>query len=47
MSAQNTDDQTAKGAYVEPGKDFKRDTNYIKTRITLDAEDGYPVEPGR
>jgi glutathionyl-hydroquinone reductase len=33
-------------AYVEPGE-FKRDTNYIPTRITADGRDGYPVEPGR
>ncbi|SIM97767.1 Uncharacterised protein [Mycobacteroides abscessus subsp. abscessus] len=32
--------------YVEPGE-FKRDTNYINTRITADGRDGYPVEPGR
>jgi glutathionyl-hydroquinone reductase len=47
MSAQDTDDQATEGAYVQQGEDFKRDTNYINTRITLDAEDGYPVEPGR
>ncbi|MFI5539037.1 glutathione S-transferase family protein [Nocardia sp. NPDC051900] len=34
------------GSYVEPGA-FKRDTNYITTRITADGRDGYPVEPGR
>ncbi|MGW4092798.1 glutathione S-transferase family protein [Nocardia sp. NPDC004750] len=34
------------GSYVEPGE-FKRDTNYITTRITADGRDGYPVEPGR
>ena len=27
--------------------DFKRDQNYITTRITADGRDGYPVEPGR
>lgn len=32
--------------YVEPGA-FKRDTNYIESRITADGRDGYPVEPGR
>ncbi|WP_062995315.1 glutathione S-transferase family protein [Nocardia mikamii] len=32
--------------YVEPGE-FKRDTNYITTRITADGRDGYPVEPHR
>ncbi|MEV6338292.1 glutathione S-transferase C-terminal domain-containing protein [Nocardia vinacea] len=34
------------GSYVEAGE-FKRDTNYITTRITADGRDGYPVEPGR
>ncbi|MGY1947295.1 glutathione S-transferase family protein [Nocardia asiatica] len=34
------------GSYVEPGE-FKRDTNYITTRITADGRDGYPVRPGR
>ncbi|MET7771251.1 glutathione S-transferase C-terminal domain-containing protein [Nocardia sp. NPDC005366] len=34
------------GSYVEPGE-FKRDTNYITTRITADGREGYPVEPGR
>src|SRR3954451_905209 len=33
------------GTYVE--KSFKRDTNYITTRITADGRDGYPVESGR
>ncbi|MFD9033224.1 glutathione S-transferase family protein [Streptomyces sp. NPDC059567] len=27
--------------------EFKRDRNYITTRITADGRDGYPVEPGR
>ncbi|MBF6471462.1 glutathione S-transferase C-terminal domain-containing protein [Nocardia gipuzkoensis] len=35
-----------RGSYVESGE-FKRDTNYITTRITADGRDGYPVEPGR
>ena len=34
-------------AYVEPGKEFTRDTNYITDRITRDGRDGYPVEAGR
>ncbi|MFE7799913.1 glutathione S-transferase family protein [Nocardia sp. NPDC057440] len=34
------------GSYVEPGE-FKRDTNYIQTRITADGRDGFPVEAGR
>jgi putative glutathione S-transferase len=28
-------------------RSFKRDSNYITTRITADGRDGYPVEPGR
>ncbi|MFP5283420.1 MAG: glutathione S-transferase C-terminal domain-containing protein [Actinomycetes bacterium] len=35
------------GAYVTSGAEFTRDTRYIATRITRDAADGYPVEPGR
>mgnify|MGYP000933600049 FL=1 len=31
--------------YVEP--EFTRDTKYIPDRITRDARDGWPVEPGR
>lgn len=38
---------STKGAYVDSGKEFKRDSNYIETRITRDAADGFPVEPGR
>jgi len=34
------------GSYVEAGE-FRRDTNYITTRITTDGRDGYQVEPGR
>ncbi|MEV4136387.1 glutathione S-transferase C-terminal domain-containing protein [Dactylosporangium sp. NPDC049742] len=34
------------GAYRSTGE-FKRDQNYITTRITADGRDGYPVEPGR
>ncbi|MGQ4600408.1 glutathione S-transferase C-terminal domain-containing protein [Nocardia sp. R6R-6] len=41
-----TESASASGSYVEPGE-FKRDTNYITTRITADGRDGYPVEPGR
>lgn len=33
------------GSYVEP--EFQRDTRYIEDRITRDARDGWPVEPGR
>jgi glutathionyl-hydroquinone reductase len=37
----------AQGTYVEPGKEFDRDTNYIEDRITRDGHDGWPVESGR
>ncbi|GAB2866241.1 glutathione S-transferase family protein [Nocardioides pacificus] len=33
--------------YVEKGKPFDRDMNYIPDRITRDGRDGWPVEPGR
>lgn len=36
-----------KATYVTPGQDFRRDTRYINDRITRDARDGWPVEPGR
>ncbi|WP_280386180.1 glutathione S-transferase family protein [Nocardia wallacei] len=42
MSTSSSDSAT----YIEPGE-FKRDTNYIGTRITADGRDGYPVEAGR
>jgi putative glutathione S-transferase len=32
---------------VNTGQEFKRDTQYVGTRITRDGRDGYPVEPGR
>ncbi|MCB7137640.1 glutathione S-transferase family protein [Cellulosimicrobium marinum] len=35
------------GTYSVPGKDFRRDTRYITTRVTADGRDGFPVEPGR
>ncbi|MFP5315289.1 MAG: glutathione S-transferase family protein [Actinomycetes bacterium] len=40
-------EHSTKGAYVDSGKEFTRDTNYIETRITRDGADGFPVEPGR
>lgn len=40
------DNFDTKGAYVT-GPEFNRDTNYIETRITGDAADGFPVEAGR
>lgn len=33
--------------YAAQTGEFKRDTNYITTRITADGRDGYPVAPGR
>jgi glutathionyl-hydroquinone reductase len=33
--------------YVAEAGEFKRDTDYITSRITADGRDGYPVEPGR
>lgn len=41
-----SDNDAEPGSYVEAGE-FKRDTNYITTRITADGRDGYPVEAGR
>jgi glutathionyl-hydroquinone reductase len=40
-------DTTPRGSYVESGREFNRDTRYIRTRITEDGRDGYPVAPGR
>jgi glutathionyl-hydroquinone reductase len=37
----------AAGTYVKPGTEYRRDMNYITTRVTQDGRDGYPVEPGR
>ncbi|ASD21833.1 glutathione-dependent reductase [Cryobacterium sp. LW097] len=47
MSNETLTPSTLRPSYVEPGKDFDRDTNYIEDRITLDGRDGWPVEPGR
>ena len=35
------------GSYVSSGGAFSRDQRYISDRITIDARDGWPVEPGR
>ncbi|YAL84435.1 glutathione S-transferase family protein [Dermacoccaceae bacterium W4C1] len=35
----------ASGTYVE--KEYQRDTQYLSDRITVDGQDGWPVEPGR
>jgi putative glutathione S-transferase len=32
---------------VQQGAEFKRDTDYIDSRITRDGRDGFPVKPGR
>ena len=40
-------DYSTRGAYVDAGKEFNRDTDYIEDRITRDAQDGWPVETGR
>ncbi|MCW2812236.1 MAG: hypothetical protein JWP61_2694 [Friedmanniella sp.] len=42
-----SDDQSTTGAYVTSGSEFNRDTNYLQTRITRDARDGFGVEAGR
>ena len=46
-STDRKDTEDVGADFVEPGKEFTRDTNYITTRITADGRDGYPVEPGR
>jgi putative glutathione S-transferase len=48
MSSETTapPSESRPGRYVEQGE-FTRDTNYIEDRITRDARDGWPVEPGR
>ncbi|MHA7154202.1 glutathione S-transferase family protein [Arthrobacter sp. TMN-50] len=40
-------EHSTRGAYVDTGKEFTRDTAYIETRITRDGAEGYPVEAGR
>src|SRR4051812_10996580 len=32
---------------LEDDGSYRRDQNYVTTRITADGRDGYPVEPGR
>lgn len=41
------DNHSTAGAYVHPGEDFDRDTNYIEDRITVDGRDGWPVQADR
>jgi glutathionyl-hydroquinone reductase len=38
---------SGRSAFVRAGEDFRRDTNYITTRVTRDGVDGYRVQPGR
>jgi len=33
--------------YVEPGREFVRDADYLSDRITVDGRDGWPVQAGR
>ena len=42
-----SNDTNVQGSYVQSGREFARDTNYITTRITAYGRDGYPVVPGR
>jgi glutathionyl-hydroquinone reductase len=42
-----SNDTNVQGSYVQSGREFARDTNYITTRITADGRDGYPVVSGR
>ena len=39
----STEDGASEPTFVEEGREFKRDTNYIPTRIT---EDGASIEAG-
>ena len=41
------DEHKQGGTYMVEGKSFERDMNYIDDRITRDARDGWPVEPGK
>ncbi|MDQ6687477.1 MAG: glutathione S-transferase C-terminal domain-containing protein [Actinomycetota bacterium] len=41
------DKASDQASYVNEGKAFERDMDYIPDRITRDARDGWPVEPGR
>lgn len=41
------DENATEGSYVTSGEEFKRDMNYVTTRITADGRDGFAVEPNR
>ncbi|MGD7705915.1 glutathione S-transferase family protein [Microlunatus sp. Y2014] len=53
MADTDTDTNSTTGSYVDFGKEFTRDTNYINDRITADGRPGddgspgWPVEAGR
>ena len=40
-------DKAEQGTYVEPGKEYNRDMNYITDRIVNDPDAQWPVEAGR
>jgi putative glutathione S-transferase len=42
-----TEERANPGTYVNDGHEFRRDTNYVTTRITRDGRDGFRVEPNR
>ena len=42
-----TEERSKPGTYVSDGHEFRRDTNYVTTRITRDGRDGFRVEPNR
>jgi putative glutathione S-transferase len=44
---QDVQQQESGPGYVQGGKEFTRDMNYIPDRITADGRDGWPVEAGR
>jgi putative glutathione S-transferase len=39
--------QPDRAGHLAAAGEYRRDQNYIATRITADGRDGYPVEPGR
>src|SRR5699024_564131 len=47
MADDSSDRAGEQNTYVEPGKAFQRDENYISDRITADGSSGWPAEAGR
>jgi putative glutathione S-transferase len=47
MASEGTGPTSTEAGYVTKGQGYTRDTHYLTTRITRDARDGFPVEPGR